>query len=60
MERWIGKARCALVHLTTRIKRKRKGKEEFYVRLVKLSGRKDYRKVFGVGLGIVHFFKIIV
>ena len=40
--------------LAIRIKRKRK--EEFGERLGKLSGRKYYRRVFGVRLGIVPFF----
>ena len=46
------------VQLAKRIKRKRK--EEFSVRLGKLSGRKDYRKVLGVRLGIVLIFARII
>ena len=40
----------------SRIKRKRIRKEEFGVRLGKLSRRKVNRKVFGVRLGIVPVF----
>ena len=47
------KARCMVVQLAIRFKRKRKRKNKFGVRLGKLSGRKDYRKVFGARLGIV-------
>ena len=39
---------------------KGKRKEEFGVRLGKLSGRKDYRKVIGGRLGIVPFFTRII
>ena len=42
--------------LAMRIKGKRKRKEEFGVRLDKLSGRKDYRK----GLGFIPFFVRII
>ena len=49
-----------LAQLATRIKRKRKRKEEFGVRLGKLSGMKDYRKVFSVRLGIVLVFTRII
>ena len=59
-ERWKGQARCVLVQLVIRIKRKRKRKEEFSVRLGKLSGRKDHRKVFVVRLGIVPFSARII
>ena len=40
--------------LAIRIKRKRK--EEFDVRLAKLSRRKDYRNVLGVRISIVPIF----
>ena len=43
VERWIEKARWMLAQLALRIKRKRK--VELGMRLGKLSGRKDYRKV---------------
>ena len=36
--------------LPVRIKRKRKRKEEFSLRLGKLRGREDYRRVLGVRL----------
>ena len=42
------KARCMVVQLAIRFKRKRKRKNKFGVRLGKLSGRKDYRKGFGI------------
>ena len=45
VERWIEKARWMLAQLALRIKRKRKRKVELGMRLGKLSGRKDYRKV---------------
>ena len=44
------------VQLAITIKRKRKRKEEFDVRLGKLSGRKVYRKVFGGRLGVIPVF----
>ena len=47
---------CVCAQLAIRIKRKRKRKEEFGVSLGKLSGRKIYRKVFGVRLGVVPVF----
>ena len=46
-----------VAQLVIRFKRKRKRKKKFGVRLGKLSGRKDYRKVFGVRLGIVPFLQ---
>ena len=53
----IGKARCVCQEdQESRIKRKRIRKEEFGVRLGKLSRRKVNRKVFGVRLGIVPVF----
>ena len=48
------------VQLAIRIKRKRKRKEEFSVRLGKLSGKMDYRKVFSVRHGIVPIFARII
>ena len=51
---------CVSVQLVIRIKRKRKRKEEFSVRLGKLSGRKGHRKVFAVRLGIVPFSARII
>ena len=44
-----------VAQLALRFKRKRKRKKTFSVRLGKLRGRKDYRNVFGVRLGIVPF-----
>ena len=46
--------------LAVRIKSKRKRKEEFSLRLGKLRGREDYRRVLGVRLGIVPVFKRII
>ena len=42
------KSRCVIAQIALTFKRKRE--KEFGVRLGKLSGRKDYRKVFGVKL----------
>ena len=47
------KARCVVAQLAIRFKRKRKKK--FGGRQGKFSRRKDYRKVFGISLGIVPF-----
>ena len=49
------KARCVVAQLAIRFKRKMKGTKKFGMRLGKLSGRKDYRIVFGVRLVIVPF-----
>ena len=40
------KARCVVAQLAIRFKRKIKGKKKFGVRLGRLSGWKDLRKVF--------------
>ena len=49
------KARCMVVQLAIRFKRKMKGAKKFGVRLGKLSGWNDFKKVFGVGHVIVPF-----
>ena len=49
------KARCVVVQLAIRFKRKRKRKKKFGVRLGILSRRKHYRNVLGVSLGILSF-----
>ena len=48
------------MQLAIRIKRKRKRKEEFRVRLGKLNRRKDYRQVLCVRLWIVPIFARII
>ena len=49
------KARCVVAQLAIRFKRKMKGTKKFGVRLGKLSGWNDFRKVFSVRLVIVPF-----